>query len=421
VSDPTISPSPSAGRLRAVFGATLFVRFGFGLSVAIFASYIVGRSSGISSADVGTVGLVSALAPVGEFSTVLLSGMVADRYGRFPVLLTGMVGAAVLLGAASLTRSPIPLGAINLGFGVASGAILASSLAVVADEAGSGERGFEMGRFDAVNLLGWIGGFAVGFGVLGVLPNAALGLLFLAASGLLTLGVVVGYQWTRGYPEIADRPRHDALLVLRTVFQKNVLIVTLPWLVIYVLLGTVFVFLGTSATGAGIPTGYLAIAIGGGGLLLLLTQPSFGRLADRFGRTRLMLIGTAGFVGVLAGAGLLAQYGAKPVLIALVGVSALPALAYGPAALAALADLSQTIPRATTMAIYSLVISLGMLIGLLVSTGLYSRYGADGLDVYFGSIGGALVVLTVWRLWEVHRHPGLDAPPPRGDATTPAR
>src|SRR4029077_5629289 len=88
----------------------------------------------------------------------------------------------------------------------------------------------------------------------------------------------------------------------------------------------------------------------------------------------------------LAGAGVLAQVGAQPLPIALVAVSVLPALAYGPAALAALADLSQTIPRATTMAIYSLTISLGMVIGLLVSTQLFAAYGADGLDAYFAGV-----------------------------------
>ena len=87
-------------------------------------------------------------------------------------------------------------------------------------------------------------------------------------------------------------------------------------------------------------------------------------------------------------------------------MSVLPALAYGPAALAALADLSQTIPRATTMAIYSLVISLGMLLGLLLSTALYSRYGANGLDAYFGAIAIGLVVLTLLRYQDVARTPG---------------
>ncbi|HEY6238778.1 MAG TPA: MFS transporter [Thermoplasmata archaeon] len=389
--------------MRAVFGATLFVRFGFGLTVAVFASYIVGRSAGIDAESVGVVGIVSAMAPIGEFSTVLISGAAADRYGRFPVLLIGMSSAAALLAAAAVSRSPLLLGGINLGFGVASGAILASSLAVVADEAGAGERGYEMGRFDAVNLLGWIGGFAVGFGMLDVLPNSNLYLLFLLGSGLLALGVVIATVSVRGRTMPPSVSAFDLVGILRTVFRRDVLIVTLPWLVIYLLLGTVFVFLGTAATGAGIRPGLLALVIGGGGLLLLLTQPGFGRLADRFGRMRMMTIGTVGFVGVLLGAALLAQFGAVPVLIALVGASAIPALAYGPAALAALADLAQTIPRATTMAIYSLVISLGMLIGLLASTELFSHFGANGLSAYFGAIGTALIGLTYWRYVDLHR------------------
>jgi DHA1 family multidrug resistance protein-like MFS transporter len=398
------TPAPSVGtraasppRLRAVFGATFFVRFGFGLSTAIFAAYIVGRSTGIDTGAVGTVGLVAALAPVGEFSTVLISGAAADRYGRLHVLYAGMAAAAILLALASTTRDPWVLGAINLGFGVASGAILASSLAVVADEAGATERGYEMGRFDAVNLLGWIGGFAVGFGLLAELPNRDLGAIFLVGGGLLALGFLVARTLTRGTFAPTPPVPFDLPRILRTVVRRDVLMVTLPWLVIYLLLGTVFVFLGTAATGAGISPLLLASVIGIGGLLLLLTQPSFGKLADRFGRMRMMTIGTIGFVGVLLGASLLARFGAVPGLIALVGLSAIPALAYGPAALAALADLSQTIPRATTMAIYSLVISLGMLLGLLLSTQLYSRYGANGLDVYFGGIAVALVALTWLR------------------------
>ena len=185
--------------------------------------------------------------------------------------------------------------------------------------------------------------------------------------------------------------------------------VTLPWLVIYMLLGTVFVFLGTAATGAGLSTGVLALLIGGGGLILLVTQPSLGHLADRYGRMRMMLVGTVGFVGVLTGAGLLATFGAQPAFLGIVGLSVLPALSYGPAALAALADLSQTIPRATTMAIYSLVISLGMLIGILAATQLFDRFGIPGLDGYFGSVAGGLVLLTLLRYRDVQRGP-LAAP-----------
>jgi MFS family permease len=381
-----------------VFGSTFLVRFAFGITLSVFASYMTGRSIGLDTAAVGTIGLVSALAPVGEFSTVLLTGSLADRTGRYPVLIGAIAAAAGLMLLISFSRAAIWLAPVNLLFGVASGAILTASLTVVGEESGPLERGFEMGRFDAMNLLGWVLGFAVGFGLLGALPNASLGLLFDLGAGVLAVGFAYAFLSLHGRPEpMKGRSAPTLSVLVRAAFRREILLVALPWLVIYLLLGTLFVFLGTAATGAGVPTTTLAALIGGGGLLLLLTQPYYGRLADRFGRMRLMTVGTIGFVGVLAGGGLLATYGPQPELLALVGVSALAALAYGPAALAALTDVSRSVSRATSMSVYTLSISLGMLGGLLLSTSLYSRYGAAGLDAYFGLIAVALVILTAMR------------------------
>jgi len=394
----------SGGRpLLAVFGATFFVRFAFGITLAVFASYISGTSSGLGQAEVGTVGLVSAMAPAGEFSTVLLSGVAADRYGRFPVLFSGIALSAVLFAVVAGTRSVLLLGAMNLLFGVASGAILAASLAVVADRAGEDERGYEMGRFDAMNLFGWVGGFAFGFAALGFLPNRELGLVFLVGSAVLAGGFGVAALLLRGTPRRPPTPAFDFRRVVRSAFRGSVLLVTLPWLVIYMLIGTAFVFLGKAATGVGVPTGDLAAAIGGGGAFLVLTQPFFGRLADRWGRMRLMAIGATGFLLVMLFASLVVAFGPEvPILIAL-GGSVLMALAYGPAALAALADLASAIGRATTMAVYSLTISLGMLGGLVASTSLFTEFGSKGLYLFFGGLAAGLLVLTAARYREVAR------------------
>ncbi len=417
---PPVATDVGPRRLRAVFETTFFVRFGFGLTVSIFASYLIGRSAGIDAGAVGLVGVVSALAPIGEFSTVLLSGAAADRWGRLPVLFAGTALAATLLALVSLTRSPVVLGVLNLLFGVASGAILAASLAVVGDDAVRGRRGYEMGRFDAVNLLGWILGFALGFGALGVLSNADLVWPFRAGAAALALGLGVAYLLTRGRTEPERVAGTEPLgRALSAALRRDVLVVTLPWFVIYMLIGTVFVFLGTAATGAGLPATDLAALIGGGGLILLLTQPSFGRLADRYGRLRLMLVGTVGFVGLLITAGLLAAYGPLPVLVGAASVSALAALAYGPAALAALTDLTHRLSRATTMAVYSLTISLGMLVGLLASTELFSRFGAAGLDVFFAGVATGLIALTLVRYHDVRS--GRVAEEAVPSPTTPAR
>jgi len=399
--------------LLAVLVATFFVRFAFGITVAVFASYITQHSTGLGGNDVGIAGLVSAMAPVGEFSTVLLSGALADRYGRWPVLLAGMGGAAVLFASVALTRNVVALAAINLLFGVGSGAILAASLAVVGDRAEEAHRGYEMGRFDAINLFGWTAGLGIGIGFLGSLPNRELNLVFALGAGLLAGGLAVTILLVRGSTIYRGTPRYSFANVVANIFRRSVLLVTLPWLVIYILIGTALVFIGPAAEGAGISTTLLAGVIAGGGILLVATQPYYGRLADRHGRTRLMTVGATGFVAAMASACFLVAYGPEIPILAALGVSAVVALAYGPAALAALADLSQLMSRATTMAIYSLTISLGMVIGIGGSAELYAHFANDGLYVFFGSVAVALVVLTVARI----RETGMSGMAP----TTPAR
>ena len=401
VADPSRRALPPI--LRSVFGATFFIRFGFGITLSVFVDYVAGAATNpllSQGAVYGTVGLIVALAPIGEFSTVLFSGMAADRFGRIRVLVIGMAVASVALALSSLTREPAVLGGLQLAFGVASGAILASSLAVVAQESGTSERGLEMGRFDAMNLLGWILGFAVGLAALGVLGSSSVPQLAWVLRGgalVVAVGIAVVLLWSRGYRESVAPDAFRFARLQAAIARRDVLLVTLPWLVIYLLIGTALTFLGRASESVSISPTYVALAIAAGGLLLLLTQPYYGRLADRYGRMRLMVVGTAGFVGVLVGAALLSAYGPLPGLLAVIGVSAIPALAYGPAALAALADLSRSMNRATTMAIYTLSISVGTAIGILGSTQLVSAFGSTGLYVFFGVVATALILLAVGR------------------------
>jgi len=411
VEGPPDAASVVHGRsLLAVFGATFFVRFAFGITLAVFASYILGRLSNLSGNDEGTVGLVAAMAPIGEFTTVLLSGIATDRIGRFPVLFTGMLGSALLFGLVAITRSVVALGALNFLFGIASGAILASSLTVIADRSTADERGLEMGRFDAMNLAGWLGGFAFGIAILGLIQDHQLSVAFLPyvfVLGAVTLlaGFLFAWYLVRIVPRILPAPGFPVGQVLRNAFRRSVLLVTLPWLIVYMLIGYVLVFVGTASAGVGFPDIYLAAGIGGGGALLVISQPRFGRLADRYGRTRMMNIGVAGFVGVMVTASLLVAFGPLPELLAALVVCVLAALAYGPAALAALADLAFALSRGTTMAIYSLTISLGMILGLVLGTQLVDRFGNDGYYLFFGGIAVALVAISAFRYWEVRLGP----------------
>ncbi len=399
--------------LLAVFGATFFVRFAFGITLAVFASYILGHLTTLSGGDTETVGLVAAMAPVGECTTVLLSGLATDRVGRFPVLFAGIMSAALLFGLVSLTRSVYALAALNFLFGIGSGAILASSLAVIGDRSTQNERGFEMGRFDAMNLAGWLGGFAFGIGILGLVQDHRLEISFLPYVFVIGAMVLVGgilFTWylVHGLPRHQPVRGFPVVAILRNALRGRVLLVTLPWLVVYMLIGYALVFLGTASAGVGFPDTYIAAGIATGGFFLVISQPRFGRLADRYGRTRMMNIGVTGFVGVMIAASLIIAFGPLLELLAVLVVSVIAALAYGPAALAALADLSLELSRGTTMALYSLTISLGMIVGLVLGTYLVAHFGNDGYYLFFGAVAVALVLLSVARNWGM-------------EATTPAR
>ncbi|MGI0150339.1 MAG: MFS transporter, partial [Thermoplasmata archaeon] len=317
--------------------------------------------------------------------------------GRFPVLFAGMAGAAATFLLVSLTRSGPILSVANLLFGVASGAILAASLALVADRTDRGVRGHVMGEFDSMNLLGWVLGFAVGFGVLGSVPNSVLPWVFRIGAVALFGGLLFAAVELRGLAEPRGLSAVGLSEIRDAILRREVLVVTFPWLVIYMLIGAAFAFLSSAGSGVGVPPWELGAIIGGGGLVLLLTQPFFGGLADRFGRFPLMALGTADFLGLMASLAAITTWGARPELLGSLGVSVLAALAYGPAALAALADLTHLLTRGTTMALYSLVISLGMILGLLLVTGLYSEFGNRGIDLFFGLLAAGLSALTLVR------------------------
>jgi len=398
-----VASTPSDGLSRplaAVFLATFFVRFSFGITIAVFFDYLTGHSGAFTTQQFGTPGLVSAMAPIGEFSTVLLSGVAADRWGRYPVLFGGMAASAVVFLAVASTREVVALAAANFAFGIASGAILAASLAVVADRSGADERGLEMGRFDAVNLSGWVGGFAFGFAALGTIPNRSLGEVFWVGAATLAIGLVAAAALLRGGPSVPRTRTFSLGNVLRSAFRRTVLVVTLPWLAIYALIGAVLAYLAPATSGIDLPATYVGAAIGVGGGLLVLTQPYFGRWADRVGRTRMMTIGATGFTLVLLFASLLVAFGHPWPIVVGLGASVIPALAYGPAALAALADLSAALSRATTMAIYSLTISLGMFVGIVATSQLVTAFGSRGLYPFFAAIAIVIVALTAVRVWE---------------------
>ncbi len=118
-----------------------------------------------------------------------------------------------------------------------------------------------MGRFDAMNLFGWIAGYAFGIGVGALLPGHDLGLVFVGGAVVLAVGLAVASRLVRGIRHASRSASFSVREVVRSAFRGNVLVVTLPWMAIYAFIGTALIFLLPAATGVGVAPGYFALAI----------------------------------------------------------------------------------------------------------------------------------------------------------------
>jgi MFS family permease len=405
--------------LSSLYISTFFIRASFGIMLATLPIYL-----GITTAYT-TYGIVAAASPLFEMGTVLFIGTTVDRFGRKIILLLGLLGAGLLLFTLSLTTSLIPIFFINAGHGIAAGSILVSSLALLTDYAPKEHRGREMGAFDAFNLLGWIFGFALGALFLDFFKTQ-LHMTF-AVAGIMALVAVIYSTFMITEPKKQDilAKKINFRNITNVLRQRSILLVTLPWFIVFMIIGAGLTFLtvSTSQGALSIPPLSLAAGIAVAGVFLILTQVFYGRLSDKYGRLPIMIVGTIGFVGIMTVLGI-GYLTASPLtdtvirdniirLWPLLGIFGFMALAFGPSALSSLADEAQENMRGVTMAVYSIVISAGMFIGIPAIAAISDHYGGLGVLLFMIASAIAMSLLMAARYYDVKRkHPQNTHPSP---------
>lgn len=274
--------------LSAVYAAMFLVRVAFGITIVTFANYV--------KADDFVYSLIVTASPFTELVTVVFAGILIDRYGRKGVLLSGLgIGAIALYGLA-LTTNPFLLAFVNALHGVAAAFILVTTLAVIATYAPAEHRGREMGIFNLANLVGWIAGFVLGE----ILADYFVGRLeytFVIAGGLATAGLLYANRMLALPKETVTRKSAPPSLkdLAAAVGNKDILLLTAPWLIVFMLVGSLITFFPRVADELNISGGATSLGILAIGVLLMASQLFWGRLADRHGREAIMLVGAAGF------------------------------------------------------------------------------------------------------------------------------
>lgn len=357
-------------------------------------------------------GIISAAYPIMEMISAFFLGVLADRIGRKWIIVIALVASAFITFSFTLTRQFAILTVIHGLQGICAAAIITSTLALLTDYAKIATRGREMGFYD----FSTIAGYAIGFSFALILINGdpAMALQpFYAGAGVAVIGAIVSAIILKD-SNIARTARPSIKLNLSRIASSRSALTLIPaWFVLTMLIGVgltftrelvavilpgpsrlFFVARGASNFGSATHIGIIGIALLIlGSIFLGFTQSSFGSLSDRYGRTKIILIGQASILGLLfVIIGILFFNINRILAVPFVVLFGAGLLAFTPAALAELADVAPESGRGSAMGLYSLTVGAGTVFGPLAGGALISLYGAQiGLSILLSF--GALIMV----------------------------
>src|SRR5712692_7370221 len=282
--------------LSILYVSVFLTRIGFGVFLVIFPIYLIGPDGlPISSA---LLGIVLALYPALEGLSALPVGAWVDRSGRRRAFVLGMALITVLTAIISLTRNDIPLvGGAHAIMGFSAAMITISSLTMITDLTVVGNRGTGMGAFDMANLSGYGVGAISGL-LMKKMFSQSLGTIFQIVAGMFAVAAIFTFLALREPPHA-----HQRRVSLKEMYDNltgDMAAICPLWFSLTVIVGF-YLFLPKIAQNANfsLESSTAIFAIGLGLTALGTGSLVFGRLSDKIGRTRTMLVGVVGELGFL--------------------------------------------------------------------------------------------------------------------------
>jgi MFS transporter, DHA1 family, multidrug resistance protein len=267
---------------------------GFGIAQPFLPFYL--QELGIDSVErvAFWVGLISSMQPICMAVSAPIWGIVADRYGRKPMLVRAMIGGGVVFALAGLATSAEQLAALRIIGGIFTGTVAASTTLVAVttprEQAGYGLGLLQTAIFSG-NFLGPLIGGIIG-STLGYRAAFAISGVLLIVTGVL-VGAIVQENFVRpaarqhkGNPLVATlrdlaRDRIVFTMILLLMFNNLSVNVTMPVLPLFVQ------SLIPNADQAAATTG---VILGVTALANAVAAVWVGRSADRLGRRRVLIV-----------------------------------------------------------------------------------------------------------------------------------
>jgi MFS family permease len=356
---------------------------------------VYGKEIGASAVEIGL--FFSAFSLMMVLMRPLL-GWGLDRFGRRPFVVIGLAGYALTWAGFAFIDQVWGIVVARLLQGMSASFVWLAAYTIVADVSGEGTRGRAFGSVTQASSQGAILGTFVGFTLLnfgfslegGAIQLGSWELLFLGYGITSLVAVLIALRRlpetkspgarTKDNPIVWSRPW--ALLLLVTLVTGASWAMVSPVLIVFL----------QDNLGVGIQT--LSWAFLPTGLVWALLPAYLGRLADRFGRKPMMILGLA----MAAVTSVIIP--ALSSVIAFALLWALQALCYAagdPAEQALVADMTGGDQRGRAYGLYAMAADLGATIGPVGGAWLYQTVGARA-PFYVNGVVLALcaVVLGLW-------------------------
>lgn len=404
--------------LTILYMAVFLTRIGFGTILIIFPIYLL-NEDGITPISAALSGVVLALYPAVEGVSALPVGAWVDRRGRRRAFLAGMASITVLTLCISFTRTNIPLvGGAHALMGLSAAMVTISSLTMITDLTVVENRGAGMGAFDLANLSGY--GVGIIFGAVGEhIFQTSLGTIFQVVAIVFALATVFTLVALR-------EPAHEyqgrkTLSEMLESLTGDVSAIFPVWFSLTIIVGFYF-FLPKLAQTSGTTLSNSAAVITLGLVVLGAGALMFGRLSDKIGRTKTIMLGAFGELGfLLLFPTLFDRLTSIPVgtpwvdSLAILGPTGVIAgvffflgSALVPSILAFVGDKAAHDFRGSAMGLYSLMLSAGIAIGNVLA-GFAAEFGGVQAVFYLGATIFSSLCLTTGILLRRGNHLGSSA------------
>ena len=347
--------------------------------------------------DEGTLGFIAAASTVVGIVVSLPAGALSDVWGRRRVILLSMAVFATAPFLYLLVSAPWHLVLVRVYHGLATAILGPVAMAAVADTFQQG-RGERMAWYSSATMVGRFLAPLVG-GLLIVGDDFRWVYLGCGVAGTLALLTALQVSRTMAVPERATDPittrrglhggwreMRDELRIVLT--HRGILLTSTVEAAQYFAFGAVETFLPLYLRGLGWEARAIGPLFTVQVMVTTLTKPLMGRLSDRWGRERPIVVGLLAGAAAVVAMPYQADYWSLAALTALFGLGVATVTA---STSALVSDLSRAASGAS-LGVLSSVMDVGHSAGPMVTGLLVSTWGYSGA---FGVVAGVLGVLAV--------------------------